>query len=1651
MTKTRHGSQGRSSAKGLFGGLASQLEAKVAPFLARQMPERYYEIYCESLIASTEQIPVLEGLPAVSMAQGYIPLRLSNPRETGTSYRAWDALTQSSRLLVLGDVGAGKSTFLQSLAWRFAGQIEPADVQFLTFRLFGQAVEDLKPILVDLYRFARGNRSLFESTLDSLAEHGFPGAENYIKQCLSAGQCVILLDGLEALDDSFSANGDLRHKQAQIGELVATYPKSLWIITARPTRNLPIPNDFAILQLDGFDEEEQSHCVQHYLGDQREGLLAACERNPGLAPLAANPLTMAAMCRVVQRKTRSPRLPELYDACLELLLSEWGVAKGHPRRYQIGDQLNVLQQLAFEMLQRGESALEEDEILALIRERLADAKQGYAAGLLETFTYRSGVLCPTALPQKEREVPVRYRFALAPLQNYLAAQWIVATRQAQAQLAHVDDPAWQDALILTAALLEDPLPYLYAIESQSQEEAGKWLLLARCIAECATCEEALVERIQDHLYELLKGEAEEFWRPAAVALAGIRRMRTRTFFPDLVFDKTRPAEQRRRAALVLGRLGEEWAIPALGAAISDEDPSIRQQAAWALGHIPSAQAVRVLPRALRSVHQGVREAAAIALAKQGKSPELTERVVAQLIDALDAEREENPEVARLAEEALIEVGPAATPQLLAALNNRRTSPSQRSRVARTLGRLGDQRALPSLIDAILHGQAAPAGEPSEIEGYIEAVACVGADAVPALIRALEGKDISTSTGLVAALARIGAPAIPPLIEAIAGNSPEIRNAAVRALEQVGTPAIEPLTQALLTDNRFEVRRRALEILGHIGEKHVVAALIHALDDSDIGVRINAVQHLGRLRVSADTSRSEAVPKLVEILQAKGAESQAVAGRAAADSVTELTLRRAASTPVGALGDPAAIPALLDVLAEPDLNAAVATALVQFGEQAVEPLIVALHDPKTRPETRRAAWDVVDTLGARARPEEENFWGLASVYSALRQARGEDLERPRARIAGEGLSDEEILELTAHIAWWKHGNEIHRSLGTAHDLAGTQGLKAIGGCRAYFDWMSDPAYQTPWLRPQVQEVLWGFRDVVESINVFQTLTRRDSQRNTLMSAIDRIEQVRHLIGPDGPGGILPFEQQILAHVVSHWHETILETVSQLRGRASLLINLLTPIVPLRKSEMVGTVVFQIFNEGDSAARNFWVSLRSTDRRAGVEVVNGERVNLNPLGIGEERQVEIAVAPHRAEHAALTFEATYDDDERQGVTHRYGFEIRFVEVPDTYIPIERSPYIVGMPVKTSEMFFGRQDIFEWVRENVSGKFQEQALLLYGERRMGKTSVLYQLLNNPPTPQHICLLFDLQLYGYIDTVNELLFELASAIQMRLAEEGIKCEMPEWEAYGDHPQRAFTDFCRNLDERLGERRLLIMLDEFGVLIAKVRDRVLEPSVFDYIRGITQRSQKFTFLFTGAYEVRRMQQDFNSILFNMPKVRKISYLTEGEVNDLILKPVEGILTYHPMVVPRIQRVTAGHPYFTQYICDELVLLARKQRTNYIRLTDLEFVIRNVLEDAAGNIENSIYNYLDDTEKLVLAALANVTDDVRIYVPLGDIMRLLESKHLTVSREEVIKALQALKERDLVSEMRIGQQLRYSFRMGLTRMWLRENDILLRWIQERET
>ena len=71
---------------------------------------------------------------------------------------------------------------------------------------------------------------------------------------------------------------------------------------------------------------------------------------------------------------------------------------------------------------------------------------------------------------------------------------------------------------------------------------------------------------------------------------------------------------------------------------------------------------------------------------------------------------------------------------------------------------------------------------------------------------------------------------------------------------------------------------------------------------------------------------------------------------------------------------------------------------------------------------------------------------------------------------------------------------------------------------------------------------------------------------------------------------------------------------------------------------------------------------------------------------------------------------------------------------------NPYIAGAPVTEARMFFGREDVFQWIENSIAGQYADHILVIHGQRRVGKTSVLKQLGNRLPK-RYIPVFFDLQ----------------------------------------------------------------------------------------------------------------------------------------------------------------------------------------------------------------------------------------------------------------------------------------------------------------------
>lgn len=373
---------------------------------------------------------------------------------------------------------------------------------------------------------------------------------------------------------------------------------------------------------------------------------------------------------------------------------------------------------------------------------------------------------------------------------------------------------------------------------------------------------------------------------------------------------------------------------------------------------------------------------------------------------------------------------------------------------------------------------------------------------------------------------------------------------------------------------------------------------------------------------------------------------------------------------------------------------------------------------------------------------------------------------------------------------------------------------------------------------------------------------------------------------------------------------------------------------------------------------------------------------------------------------------------------------------------NPYIAGSPVKDAAMFFGREDVYAWLRQHLRGAYQDNAIVLYGERRSGKTSVLYQMKDKLGDPLYIPVLLDLQGMG-LEGLDGFLWEVARKIVLALrGVEGMpNLERPARQDFEKNPRHQFEDvFLPPLIEALGQCSLLLMFDEANRLAEKVEAGDLPSDIFDYLRALIQQLGRVNFLFSLGNRLEANSRG-SSQLFNLAVYRKISFLEQDFAEDLITQPVAQYYSYTRPAIERIYQLTSGQPYYTQLLCHNLFTRWTRDKPAHLGVADVEAVLPDVIEQGTPNFQ-FVWEDSTPVEQAILAALADRAPQYKAGVMRRNLERAMQRAKLYPPSGDVTSGLRQLFERDVIND-----QEPYNFRVALMQQWISKFR-RLEWVRE---
>lgn len=389
---------------------------------------------------------------------------------------------------------------------------------------------------------------------------------------------------------------------------------------------------------------------------------------------------------------------------------------------------------------------------------------------------------------------------------------------------------------------------------------------------------------------------------------------------------------------------------------------------------------------------------------------------------------------------------------------------------------------------------------------------------------------------------------------------------------------------------------------------------------------------------------------------------------------------------------------------------------------------------------------------------------------------------------------------------------------------------------------------------------------------------------------------------------------------------------------------------------------------------------------------------------------------------------------------------------------SPYIVGNPVDRPEMLFGRDRIIADVQRQLSPQGPANVILLEGNRRTGKTSILRRLGCPEVLPNWVTVECSFQsaegAEGHAGIATAEIFRvMAWDISRRLLNLNLPVPLSETAGldpsrplpsqlpgalrrmFADgHPFETFRIYLERVLETIRPRRLLLMLDEFDKLQEGIDSGATSPQVPENLRYLLQRYSEFSAVLTGSHRLKRLREEYWSVLFGIGYRIAVSTLDRDSARQLVTEPVQDRLQYTRDAAELAVELCDCHPFLLQNLANAVFAHAANTERRLIAVDTVIEVAGRMAEDLEHF--SNLWSYAgSEVARIILTLcdqLATGPDPVTSEV-IG--AKLEQHGFPTPSRLNLGDYLTHLRELEVLTM----QDSRYRLRIPLMRHWISHN------------
>ena len=274
---------------------------------------------------------------------------------------------------------------------------------------------------------------------------------------------------------------------------------------------------------------------------------------------------------------------------------------------------------------------------------------------------------------------------------------------------------------------------------------------------------------------------------------------------------------------------------------------------------------------------------------------------------------------------------------------------------------------------------------------------------------------------------------------------------------------------------------------------------------------------------------------------------------------------------------------------------------------------------------------------------------------------------------------------------------------------------------------------------------------------------------------------------------------------------------------------------------------------------------------------------------------------------------------------------------------NPYTIGDPV-VGKQFAGREDIIRQLQEYWLLTNNPQSIVLYGHRRMGKTSILLNIANLLGAKVKLAYINLLRVGSNPQGVGEVLIAITDVIAKQ-----VNLEPPADADLLNLPYRNFERYLNRVIDNL-DGSLIVALDEFEKIEELIANEKIPPDFMGFLRGMVQMNPKLAFALAGLHTLDEMTEDYFHPFFASIIHIRVGFLTHGATRQILANPGDEdfLLDYEPEALDRIYQLTHGQPYLVQLVgfllvrrYNELTFETGRPQKPIFTTEDVEAVIDN--------------------------------------------------------------------------------------------------------------